>query len=139
MPQSYQGKTFDQALTDDQKAWLRSWGQYDLIRANEEEYSGGAQEEIPTGDDPYTKSALDPDADQRSVMPDPTSDEDEEADDYDEWTKAELEAEVAKRNEDPENADSQVVVTGTGKGGAILKEDLIKGLRVWDQENDTEA
>lgn len=141
--QEYQGKTYERAMTDDEKAWLRTWGQHDLIRANEEEFSGGAKEEVPSGDDPTTKSVLNPNADQRvvtEVLPDPEEPEaEEELDDYDEWTKAELEAEVAKRNADPENADHQVEVTGTGRNGSVLKEDLIKGLRVWDQESDTES
>lgn len=87
---------------------------------------------------------LDPNATQREVVLDTEEDEGDEddadeADDYDTWTVPELEAEVTKRNTDPENADSQVEVVGTGKNGAVRKPDLIKALRVWDQENDTEA
>lgn len=61
--------------------------------------------------------------------------EDTEDDDYDEWSKEDLESEVDKRRE-----IAPIEVTGSGKGGNILKSDLISALRAWDQENgDTEA
>lgn len=136
MTQEYMGKTWDGPMSDNDKTWLKTWDQFDLIRQNEEEFSGGATTKDPESNDPALKSALDPNATQRAVDLNPeTPDEDDEADDYDDWTVAELETEVAKRNNDPENTDTPVEVVGTGSKGKVLKEDLIKGLRVWDQEN----
>jgi hypothetical protein len=59
--------------------------------------------------------------------------EDVEGDDYDEWNKADLEKEVTGRNQMPNT--TEVTVVGTGKDGAVLKVDLVKGLRLWDEEN----
>lgn len=69
----------------------------------------------------------------------PANDEDNELedqdDDYDEWSKEDLEAEVENRRE-----LGDIRVTGTGKNGNVLKGDLIQALRSWDQENgDTES
>lgn len=139
MTQEYMGRTWDGPMSEDDKTWLKTWDQFDLIRANEEEFSGGATTEDPEADNPALKSALDPNATQRAALPDPETPDEDDADDYDEWTVAELEAEVAKRNNDPENTDTPVEVVGTGSKGKVLKEDLIKGLRLWDSENITEA
>jgi hypothetical protein len=99
-----------------------------------------------TPDDTLTRSALDPTARVADpaegtgtgspVLVDPTNSgdaEDIEGDDYDQWKVGELEAEVKARNDLPDT--SQVSVVGTGKDGNITKPDLVKGLRLWDQEN----
>lgn len=54
-------------------------------------------------------------------------------DDYDRWKVSELEADVKARNEMPETTNVEVV--GTGANGKVLKEDLIKSLRLWDAQN----
>lgn len=62
--------------------------------------------------------------------------EEEEAepdDDYDDWTKLDLDNEVTARN--AIEGTTPVEVVGTGKDGNVLKPDLIKALRVWDQMN----
>ena len=103
-------------------------------------------------DDSLTRSALDPTARVADMSPgrsetgapqlvDPTrtenasegDDGDEEGDDYDSWSKSELENEVTAR--DALEGTSDVSVVGTGNNGNVLKPDLVKGLRLWDQEN----
>jgi len=101
----FMGKAFHAPLTDEEKEWLRSWDQHGLIQALEAE-----------------------DQEKQTINPDPEETPEDEDDDYDEWTLAELEEEVAKRDPSPE-------VVATGKGGKALKADLIKALRLWDQEN----
>jgi hypothetical protein len=60
--------------------------------------------------------------------------EDEEDElDYTKWPVKELEDEVAARNAMKDT--TKVDVVGTGKDGAVRKADLVKGLRLWDQEN----
>jgi hypothetical protein len=58
---------------------------------------------------------------------------DDDGDDYDTWTKPDLEGEVSARNDLADTSD--VVVVGTGRDGNVVKADLIKGLRLWDIDN----
>jgi hypothetical protein len=142
---------WDEPLSEDDLTWLRSSGILlieDKIRKNQERFSGSYEEpEVP--EDTGTISALDPTARLGEHQPnkpgpvDPTGgeedsdEEDDETDDYDEWSRSDLEGEVNKRNDLP--GTSEVVVVGTGANGNILKSDLIKALRVWDQENLSEG
>lgn len=144
---------WDAPLSEDDVLWLRNSGQPGMeerIATHQAQYDAEVPE-AETGDDLLTASVLDPTA--RASVPvenpgasaptlvdptqaDPQGDA-ELADDYDEWTVADLETEVADRNEiagDREDV-SEVVVEGTGKNGAVRKADLIKGLRLWDQEH----
>lgn len=59
--------------------------------------------------------------------------DEEEVPPYEEWDKADLEGEVARRNED-RGEDEQIVVTGTGKSGNVLKSDLVAALEADDAE-----
>jgi hypothetical protein len=137
---------WEQALSPEDISWLRTTGQPGMeerIQAHQAQFDAEVpEEEIP--EDTVTRSALDPSA--RSSTPavtgdgplliDPTAgagDEDEISDDYDKWTAKELEDEVSARD-NMENT-SLVTVTGTGKDGKVLKADMVKGLRLWDQEN----
>lgn len=54
-------------------------------------------------------------------------------DDYDDWSKADLETEIHARNAIQGSADVEVI--GTGANGNVTKADMVKGLRVWDQMN----
>lgn len=136
---------WDKPLSENDKVWLRQSGMpgvEERIRANEEAH-GGEYEEPETPPDPLTRSALDPEA-RGGRLPSeappsgaPSPDQgplatgaDEVDDDYDEWTKADLEDEIAKRNAD--EAES-VVVTGTGARGAVTNQDRINALRAWDR------
>lgn len=81
----------------------------------------------------------DPPGVERSVHPDQvgfipgTEEEDDEVLPYDEWSKAELEAELDRRNE-ARDEDSQIVVEGTGKDGNVLKADLVLALEADDPD-----
>ena len=135
---------WDTKLSDEDVAWIRQAGirfgpngqpVEDAIRDNQgREYVG-----VEDVDDPVSRSALDPAAgagvpfaqlseeDQRAALAArATVPEDEgEDDDYDEWTKAELEAEANKRG---------LTVEGTGKNGNVLVSDLLTALRNDDRE-----
>lgn len=144
---------WEKALSDEDIAWLRQAGfmSEEKIAAHQEQF-GGDVPEVETGGDPLTKDALDPETRMAErvegtgtgspELVDPTATDSEdsdtpEEDDYDSWKVNELEAEVAARNDLAEKRDevSPVVVEGTGKDGAVRKADLVKGLRLWDQEN----
>lgn len=136
-------------LSEEDILWLRNSGQPGMeerIQTHQAQYDA----EVPepeTGDDVLTASLLDPSA--RASVPvqndgasapklvDPTQadpqDQEPEPDDYESWNVAELEDEVSARNALADTSD--VTVEGTGKGGKVLKTDLVKGLRLWDQEN----
>lgn len=142
---------WDNKLSDEDVAWLRQAGfmSEERIATHQAQFDAEVPPvEVP--DDEATRSALDPQArvreraegtgDGAPVLVDPTaagdadvSEEDPEGDDYNQWKVAELEAEVKARNELPDT--SEVTVEGTGKDGAVRKDDLVKGLRLWDREN----
>jgi hypothetical protein len=148
---------WDKKLSDEDIAWIRQaalpLGE-ERIKANADQFGTEVPDpEVP--DDEATRVVVGPDAQTEIPKIDPQTgaprlvdpadnsgdelEEDEEADDYDSWSKADLETEVAARNDiaaKKENV-SEVTVTGTGKDGNVLKDDLIKGLRLWDQENPT--
>jgi len=135
---------WEQKLSDEDIEWLRAAGfmSEEQIAQHQDQFDAKVPEpEIP--DDPATRSALDASSrantsaetgdGPRLVDPTQADPQDEEQDDYDQWTAAELRDEVNVRNDD-ENT-GPVTVEGTGKGGAVTKADLIKGLRLWDAEN----
>ena len=132
-------------LSEEDVAWIRQAGirTEDQIAAHQAQF-GEDVPELEEVEDGVTNSALDPAA--RVGIPAATGDgpvelvlteESDEDDDYDQWKLPELRSEVADRNElaaDREGV-TPVTVEGTGKEGAVTKPDLIKGLRLWDQEN----
>lgn len=142
---------WDKKLSDEDITWLRQAGfmSEERIAAHQAQFDA----EVPepeTPDDTLTRSALDPsarvadrvggtgDGAPRLVeTPEPGSGDagtdDIEPDDYDQWKVGELEAEVKARNELPDT--TEVTVEGTGSNGNVTKPDLVKGLRLWDQEN----
>lgn len=140
---------WDNELSEEDIAFLRQTGIVgieDRISKHQEQF-GGVVPEDQSGDDGVTRSALDPQAGADSLVPpsegqtvptkvDPTKADppgDDEPDDYDTWSKDDLEAEVIARNAMENTTDVEVVATG--KNGAVLKADMIKGLRLWDSEN----
>ncbi len=140
---------WEKPLSDEDMAFLSQAGipgTEDRVRMHQAKFKADVyQPETP--DDTLTRSALDAQArvaDQvpgveGAILVDPTDagdapvEDEPEADDYDQWKVAELEREVAARNELPESGE--VTVIGTGRDGNVTKPDLIKGLRLWDQEN----
>lgn len=142
---------WEQELSDEDILWLRNSGQLGMeerIAAHQKQF-GADVPPLETEDDVLTASALDAsarastpvdnDGSSGPVLVDPTqadpqSEEDEvEAEDYDSWKVAELQAEIKARNEMDNTSDVQVIPTG--QDGKTLKVDLVKGLRLWDQEN----
>jgi hypothetical protein len=144
---------WEKSLTEADVVWLRQAGfmSENQIARHQEQF-GGEVPDAETPEDSLTKSALDPTArvaDRVSsesapinTSPEPGSiqagdalDDDEEAepDDYDTWKVSELESEIPLRNEIP--GTDPVEVVGTGKDGKVVKADLIKALRLWDQIN----
>lgn len=97
--------------------------------------SGGVDEATRYADDPAARTAEQVPSSGAPVLvtPDAPPPPAEVEDDYEEWKVADLETEVANRNELPNTG--QVTVVGTGRDGKVLKGDLIKGLRLWDQDN----
>lgn len=119
----------------------------DMIRMNAEEF-GGTVTEPETPSDQLTKPVLGTEAGvvitpegvdsatsaARLVVPvEPQPDVELPPDDYEQWKVDELDEEVTARN-NLENT-TNVEVVGSGKDGKVLKADLVKGLRLWDQEN----
>lgn len=140
---------WEKPLSDEDIAWLRQAGfmSEERIAAHQGQFDKEVPEPELSGDE-ATRSALDAEAraaelsagtgNGAPVLVNPSNadaqpDQDVEGDDYDQWKKPELEAEVKARNDLPDT--TQVTVEGTGKDGAVLKEDLVKGLRLWDNEN----
>jgi hypothetical protein len=143
---------WEKPLSDEDIAFLRQSGIPDtegIIARHQAKFDVTVpEEEVP--EDTGTKSALDPSATALGdpiegigqgspQLIDPTkpvdemADDEDEGDDYDQWNKVDLENEVEARNA-LENS-GPVEVIGTGKDGNVLKPDLVKGLRLWDQEN----
>lgn len=148
---------WDQELSEEDITWLLQSGQLgmeDRISAHQARFGGVVELEHP--EDTVTQSALDPSARLRgepipvdsapvNLSPEPGTvqagdaleGEGDDSDDYDNWKLAELRAEVTARNElaakTPEL--TEVVVEGTGADGAVRKQDLVKALRIWDDEN----
>lgn len=143
---------WDKKLSDEDMAFLRQAGipgMAERVATHQAQFDAEVPE-VETPEDTNTRSALDPSARVADPVPgldqtgapqlvDPTvSDdaevpEDEDIEDYDQWSKDDLETEVTARNQMPDT--TSVSVTGTGTNGNVLKSDLIKGLRLWDQEN----
>jgi hypothetical protein len=149
---------WDQELSEEDISWLRQSGMLD-VEGRIERHQAKFGAEVPDGEvpeDTLTTSALDPlgrakgepvpsDGAPVNTTPEPGTVhagdaidlDDEGADDYDVWKVRELEAEVEARNKiaDEREDVTTVEVVGTGTNGAIRKPDLIKGLRIWDDEN----
>jgi hypothetical protein len=136
---------WDKALSEEDIAWLHTTGQPGIeerIQRHQDQHKASVPE-LDVPEDTVSRDALDPTT--RAAEPvntgngpqlvDPTDNEiaDIEGDDYENWSKSELETEVTARNDMPDTGS--VTVTGTGKDGAVLKADLVKGLRLWDQEH----
>jgi hypothetical protein len=135
-------------LSDEDVVWLHTTGQPGIeerIERHQAQFGADVPEiEVPA--DELSKSALDPTARSGELVEsaggpklvDPTKadapDDEDDSDDYDTWNKADLESEVEARN-GLDNRKTDVEVVGTGKDGAVLKADMIKGLRLWDLEN----
>lgn len=144
---------WDEPLSDEDFAWIRQSGipgLEDRAVRHQERFKADVPDPSDTPEDILTRSALDPQGRVADRVPefsqlgapqlvDPTkSDEDNDEsdegdDDYDSWSKQDLENEVGARDAMPDT--TMVTVEGTGKDGNVLKPDLIKGLRLWDQEN----
>lgn len=144
---------WEKPLSPEDIAFLRQAGipgkGPEFIQAHQAQFDVEVPEvEVP--EDTLTQSALDPQGRVANQVPefdqlgapqlvDPTKAPEPDAgvaddgDDYDQWKVPELEAEVKARNE--LEGTSEVTVTGTGTNGNITKPDLVKGLRLWDQEN----
>lgn len=138
---------WDKALSEEDIAFLRQMGVQgteERIAQHQAKFDASVpDEDIPN--DELTQSAGDPAARVGQPVETPggpqlvdprtqgAADIIDEPDDYDSWKVSELEAEVTARN-DMENT-TNVEVVGTGASGKVLKDDLIKGLRLWDQEN----
>lgn len=138
---------WEKPLSEEDIAWLRQAGfmSEERIAAHQAQFDKEVPE-VDAPEDELTRSALDAaarvaeqiesDGAPVRVVPeqqDPAATGGDFEDDYDSWKKSELEAEVTARNAMPDT--TEVTVEGTGKDGAVLKEDLVKGLRLWDNEN----
>lgn len=146
---------WESSLSDEDIAWLRQAGYTEEFISRHQEQFGGDVPEIEQDEDTVTQSALDPQARMRgepvpvdsapvNLSPEPGSRqagdaliEESETDDYDQWKVNELNDEVQARNDIAAEREgvTEVTVEGTGKDGAVRKPDLVKALRVWDQQN----
>jgi len=136
---------WEQKLSDEDIAWLRNAGfMSEEQLANHQAQFDAEVPDAETPEDTVTRSALDAsssastpaDTGDGPKQVDPTQADPQDAgpeDDYDSWSKADLEAEVGNRNAIPDTSDVEVV--GTGANGNVTKADLIKGLRLWDADN----
>lgn len=135
--------------SEDDIAFIRQMGVpygEDWIRVNAETHGEPTPEPEEVPDDTVTRGVVGADAvGQPPAQPDPATGAPRlvdptqagaaelEPDDYPDWSKGDLEAEVTARNQMENTTDVEVV--GTGSGGNVTKADLVKGLRLWDQEN----
>lgn len=134
---------WDKPLSEEDIAWLHTTGILgieDRILQHQAKFNKDVEPvEIPP--DPATRSAQDPSATRGEPVPggvvtlvDPTAGAAVEPDDdYDTWSRADLDSEVDARNK--LEGTSEVEVIGTGSNGGVTKADMVKGLRLWDQEN----
>lgn len=147
---------WEHPLSEEDINWLRQSG----IPGTEERLAKHQEQfgaEIPDAEvpeDTVTQSALDPGARMRgefvgaesapvNVSPEvgvqagDAIETEDEGDDYDSWKVGELREEAIARNKIAETEDdvTLVEITGTGKDGAVTKADVIKALRIWDDEN----
>jgi hypothetical protein len=147
---------FEKPFSEEDVTWLRQSAvlSEEAIARHQAQFDAKVPK-VEETKDTVTQSALDPQARLRgefvgsesaaiNISPDlgvqagdAIVEESENDDDYDAWKVRELEAEVEARNKLAEDRDdvTMVEVTGTGTGGAVRKPDLIKGLRIWDDEN----
>lgn len=141
-------------LSDEDVTWLRQAGFVSEAQIVKHQAQFDAEvPDVELNPDGVTRSALDPAARVADpvegmgagspVLVVPTEEgaddvpTEDDGDDYDQWKVNELEAEVKARDEiaDKREDVSFVKIDGTGKNQAVTKGDLIKGLRLWDQEN----
>lgn len=144
---------WEKPLSEQDIAWLRQTGIPGIeerIERHQNE-TGGEVPEVNQTEDTGTRSAFDPTSTRTQVVSDGASapinvtpspedvrtDTEDEGDDYESWKVAELKEEVAARNKlsDEREDVTPISIEGTGKEGAITKQDVIKALRVWDDEN----
>lgn len=143
---------WEKPLSKEDIAWVRQAGfmSEEQIQRHQDQFDAEVPE-VETTEDTITQSALDPQARLRgtpvavdsapvNVTPSLNADAiepDEEGDDYDQWKVAELKAEVEARNALAEQREdvTAVQIEGTGKDGAVTKSDVVKALRIWDDEN----
>jgi hypothetical protein len=129
-PYYFNGRVFDGKLSAEDKQWLLSWNQEELIQRNEDEFGVGSDAKPPSQDlrvavSDATVSELErlraENANLRAQLEGPSSTEDEDEDDYDAWNMTELRAEAKSR---------QVA------GYSNMKQDeLVAALRKWDADN----
>lgn len=137
---------WDEKLSDADIAWLRQAGfmSEERIANHQAQFDADVpDDEVPN--DALTRDALNPGA--RVATPvegtgagspalvDPTEEvpADDEGDDYESWKVSDLDDEIKARNQ-IEGA-TPVEVVGTGSGGNVTKPDLVKAMRLWDDQN----
>jgi hypothetical protein len=147
---------FEKPFSEEDVAWIRQAGfmTEEMIERHQAQFDAKVPE-VEESEDTVTQSALDPQARMRgefvgsdsapvNTSPEPGVQagdaivgEPENDDDYDAWKVRELEAEVEARNKIADDREDVTVVevVGTGTSGAVRKPDLIKALRIWDDEN----
>ena len=146
---------YEKPFSEEDITWLRQAGfmSEEAIARHQEQFGADVPED-ESQEDTATQSALDPNARLRgepvpndshpvNISPDAGSVQagdaltDDDTDDYDSWKVAELKEEVAARNKlsDEREDVTPVSIEGTGKEGAVTKQDVVKALRLWDQEN----
>lgn len=148
---------WEKPLSDEDIAWLRQSGMFNIeerIQRHQESFGKDVESE-DVQSDPATRSALDPLARVADLVdshggpinttPEPGSvqagdavlESEDESDDYANWKVSELTSEIDARNDLATKRDdvTEVKIEATGKDDKVLKADLVKGLRLWDQEN----
>ena len=127
-PYYFNGKVFDGKLSADDKQWLLSWNQEELVQRNEDEFGVGsdarpASQDVRVHVSDATVSELQrlraENANLRAQLEGP-SEEDDEEDDYDSWKAGELKEEAKSR--------------GISGYSNMNQEQLIAALRKYDAE-----